>query len=215
MKSILVSGLLFLLALSFSPMPASCASEGKKVLFIGDSLTAGYELAEQEAYPAIIERLAAQEGIKLNVGNAGVSGDTSAGALRRLNWLLQEEYDMVVIEIGANDGLRGLSLTQLRQNLQKIIEKLKVTLPSASIVLLGLRLPLNFGASYTQEFEKIYQEVAKQENVYFYAGLLNSIAGKREYNLLDRIHPNAAGHALMAQDMWKALKPIMYPKGAK
>jgi acyl-CoA thioesterase-1 len=193
------------MAFAFSPMTALCASEPLRVLFLGDSLTAGYGLTEKEAYPALIEKMASDSSIALETRNAGVSGDTSAGALRRLNWLMKEKYDVVFIAIGANDGLRGLSLEALEKNLRQIVNQVRLALPQSKIILAGIKLPLNFGAQYTSKFEDIFGQVAESEKISFLPFLLEGVAGDPALNLPDRLHPNAEGHKKMAAHIWTAI----------
>ena len=188
------------------------ASEPFRVLFLGDSLTAGYGLAEEEAYPALIEKLAKSEGFTLQTRNGGVSGNTSAGALRSINWLLKESYDLVVISIGANDGLRGLPLSELEKNLESIINQITSKLPSARLMLAGIKLPLNFGAEYSSEFEAVFERVAKKNKISFLPFLLEGVAGNPSLNLPDRVHPNAEGHKIMANQVWSAIKPLVRKK---
>jgi acyl-CoA thioesterase-1 len=199
-----ISIILFL-AFAFLPMPALCASEPVRVLFLGDSLTAGYGLAEEEAFPALIEKLASNTNTPIEARNAGVSGDTSAGALRRLNWLLKEKYDVVFIAIGANDGLRGLSLEELEKNLKQIAQQVRAALPKAKIMLAGIKLPLNFGPQYSSDFEELFSRVARAEKLAFLPFLLEGVAGDATLNLPDRLHPNAAGQKKMATHIWAAM----------
>lgn len=200
---------IFIFTLAFLPMSELHASEPKRILFIGDSLTAGYSLAEEEAYPALIEKLASAAGVSLEARNAGVSGDTSAGALRRVDWLLKEKYDVVFIAIGANDGLRGLSLAELEKNLKQIVQKIRATLPQSKIMLAGIKLPLNLGQPYTSDFEAIFSRVAKTEGIFFLPFLLEGVAGEAALSLPDRLHPNAEGHKKMAAHIWPVLKNLL------
>ena len=188
--------------LLFLPMSVASASPRPKILFVGDSLTAGYGLTEEEAFPAQVEKLAQQAGYNIAVQNAGVSGDTSAGVLRRINWLLKEDYALVFLGIGANDGLRGLPLAELESNLGKIISLIRAALPNAKIVLAGMQLPLNFGQEYAQAFKQVFSQVAAAQKTYFYPFLLQDVAAKLELNQVDRIHPNAAGQKVVAQGVW-------------
>lgn len=197
------------LASTFLPMNELCASEPVRIIFIGDSLTAGYGLAEEEAYPALIEKLASATNTPIESRNAGVSGDTSAGALRRLNWLLKDKYDVVFIAIGANDGLRGLSLDELEKNLRQIVQQVRKALPQSKIMLAGIKLPLNFGPQYTNDFENIFIRVAKTEKIAFLPFLLEGVAGNPALNLPDRLHPNAEGQKKMAAHIWAAIFSLL------
>lgn len=186
----------------------SAASE-QRVLFLGDSLTAGYGLAQHEAYPALIQEKADREGIKIRVINGGLSGDTSAGALRRLSWYLKEPPDIFFLALGANDGLRGLPTEQLKDNLGAIIDRVREKNSDVKVVLAGITLPLNFGAEYISAFDAVFAEVAEEKGATFLPFLLKGVAGKREMNLPDKLHPSAAGHVVIAEEVWRILEPLL------
>lgn len=200
---------LLLIALAFLPIYSCCASEPDRILFLGDSLTAGYGLTHEEAYPALIQKKASAEGIQLEIRNAGVSGDTSAGALRRISWLLKDRYDLVLIAIGANDGLRGQPVNLLERNLLAIIDTIKTKDPSIRIMMAGMRLPLNFGPDYIEQFEGVFEKVAKNKQIYFFPFLLEGVARVEALNLSDGLHPNAEGQALIAQNLWPKIKELL------
>jgi acyl-CoA thioesterase-1 len=148
-------------------------------------------------------------GLAFEVQNAGLSGDTSAGGLRRIDWLLQRPIDIIVIELGANDGLRGLELKSMKANLQAIIEKTKAKNPSVKIVLAGMQVPPNLGADYGTGFQRVFTELARENNATLVPFLLEGVGGHRELNQADLIHPNAAGHRIIADLVWRTLEPIL------
>jgi acyl-CoA thioesterase I len=187
---------------------AAPATEVKNVVVLGDSLAAGYGLDPSEAFPAVLQKKIEEAGWKFHVVNAGVSGDTSAGGLRRVDWLLKRRVDVLVIELGGNDGLRGLAPAALKKNLQSIIERTRQKYPAAEIVIAGMKMPANFGA-YAVEFEGVYGEVAKEQKVGLVPYLLEGVGGRPELNLPDRIHPTADGHKVLAENVWTVLKPVL------
>jgi acyl-CoA thioesterase-1 len=179
------------------------------VLFFGTSLTAGLGLDPEQAYPSLIEKKAQTEGVPIKVVNAGLSGETTAGAVRRIDWVLRTPVDLVVIEGGANDALRGLSPEQARANLETLIAAVKAKQPRAKIALIQMEAPPNYGVSYTQSFRAIYPEVAKKENVTLLPFLLGGVAGIPRLNQPDGVHPNLTGERIVADNVWKGLKPIV------
>jgi acyl-CoA thioesterase-1 len=179
------------------------------VLFFGTSLTAGYGLDPSQAFPVLIAKKAAAEGVPLTAINAGLSGETSAGALRRIEWTLQRPVDIVVLETGANDALRALDAGALEANLTGIVAKIRKTQPKAKIVLAVMEAPPNFGARYTASFREVYSAVAKTQGLTLMPFLLDRVAGKPELNQDDGVHPNAAGERIVADNVWRALKPIV------
>jgi acyl-CoA thioesterase-1 len=181
----------------------------KVILFFGDSLTAGYGLSKEQAFPAIVQRKINDKGYNYKVLNAGLSGETSAGGLARINWILKEPIDIFVLELGANDGLRGLPLKQTKQNLQQIINKVKAKNPDVKIVIAGMMMPPNLGADYTSEFMKVFPELAKKNDAHLIPFLLEGVAGNEELNLNDGIHPNKTGHSIVAENVWKVLNPLL------
>ena len=179
------------------------------VLFFGTSLTAGYGLAPEQAFPALIEKKAQEEGVPIRVVNAGLSGETTAGAVRRIDWVLRTPADLVVIEGGANDALRGLSPDAARSNLEQLIAAVRAKQPSARIALVQMEAPPNYGVAYTRSFSAIYSEVAKKEGVPLLPFLLDGVAGISRLNQADGVHPNVVGERIVADNVWKALKPIV------
>lgn len=185
------------------------ASPKVTVLFFGTSLTAGYGLDPSQAFPVLVAKKAAAEGIPLTAINAGLSGETSAGALRRIEWTLQRPVDVVVLETGANDALRALDANALKANLTGIVAKIRKAQPKATIVLAVMEAPPNFGARYTSSFREAYSTVAKTQGLTLMPFLLDKVAGKPELNQDDGLHPNVAGERIVADNVWRALKPIV------
>lgn len=169
------------------------------MVFLGDSLSAGLHLAADEAFPAVLQRQLAAEGVRFQLANAGVSGDTTAGGLRRVDWVLRQRPAFVVVELGANDGLRGVPLASIEQNLRAIIIKIKAQ--GARVMLLGMRLPPSAGVDYTRDFEALYARVAESEQVAFVPFFMQGVAGVPELNLPDGLHPTAEGHMRIAQTL--------------
>ncbi len=180
--------------------PSVAADDVPVVLFLGDSLTAGYGLAESEAFPALVERELAAEGVEARVVNAGVSGETTAGGLARLDWVLSQGPDVVVIGLGGNDGLRGLELAATEENLRRIVERSREA--GARVILLGMRIPPNYGFDYAGRFRDMYEEIADDLDVALVPFLLEGVAAKPALNLPDRIHPNARGHEILAETVY-------------
>lgn len=185
------------------------AQTEQRVLFFGDSLTAGYGVAPEQAYPALIQAKIDQLGIQAKVVVGAVSGDTSAGGLRRIDWMLRQPIDILLLALGANDGLRGSPNSATQANLQAIIDKVKARYPTAVIIIAGMRLPPSFGLNYTNEFAALYPKLAQNNQTALIPFLLESVGGVLELNLADRIHPNPAGHQIIAQNVWQQLEPLL------
>ena len=192
-------------ASSAQPAPA----ERKTVLFVGTSITAGLGLEPDSAYPQMIDRKLDSLRLPYRAVNAGVSGETSAGLLRRIDWLLREPFDVVVVETGANDGLRGAPVATVRANVQQIIDRIKSARPEAAILLVQMEALPNFGERYTSEFRSVFPEVARQSGVTLLPFLLDGVAGHRELNQADGIHPNMDGERIVAENVWRVLRPIL------
>ena len=190
-------------------MRADSALRTPVVLFFGTSLTAGYGLDPEQAFPALIERKAAEDRVPIKAINAGLSGETTAGAVRRIDWVLRTPADMVVIEAGANDALRGLSPDAARANLERLIAAVRAKQPQTKIVLVQMEAPPNYGVAYTRSFRSVYTDVAKKENIPLLPFLLNGVAGIARLNQPDGVHPNLSGERIVADNIWKALKPIV------
>lgn len=179
------------------------------VLFFGTSLTAGLGLDPSQAFPALIAEKSVAEGKPITAINAGLSGETSAGALRRIEWTLQRPVDVVVLETGGNDALRALDATALKANLLGIVGKIKKAQPEARILLAVMEAPPNLGARYTAGFHNAYSSVAKSEHLTLLPFLLDKVAGKPELNQDDGIHPNVTGEKIVADNVWKGLRPTV------
>ena len=181
--------------------------ERPKIVVLGDSLTAGLGLLETQAYPHLLQEKIDREGFQYEVVNAGVSGDTSAGGLRRLDWSLQEDVRVLIVALGGNDGLRGLSVSEMKDNLGKIIETARAK--SVIVVLAGMEAPPNYGAEYASSFRQSYRELALKYRVLFIPFLLDRVAGQASLNQADGIHPNPEGAAIVADTVWNVLKPLL------
>ncbi|HZI76597.1 MAG TPA: arylesterase [Gemmatimonadales bacterium] len=179
------------------------------VLFLGTSLTAGYGIDPQQAYPALIQQKIDAAGLDYRVINAGLSGETSAGALRRADWLFQQPISVLVLETGANDGLRGLPPDSLRANIQAILDRAQRLHPRPRIVLVGMRVPPNYGRAYSQQFESVYPQLAKANGAVLVPFLLEGVGGVRALNQADGVHPTAEGQRKMAETVWRVLEPVL------
>lgn len=191
------------------------ADSSPVVLFVGTSLTAGLGLPEDEAYPAVVQRKIDAAGLRFRVVNAGVSGETSAGALRRITWLLRQPVAVLVLEEGANDGLRGLNPDSMRSNLETIIARTRAAYPHVRIVLAGMRAPPNMGSRYTSRFADVFAEVARRDSVALIPFLLDGVAGIPRLNQADGIHPTAEGDRIVAENVWKVLEPVLEQVSAR
>lgn len=179
------------------------------VVFLGTSLTAGLGLSgPEESYVARISEMADSAGTPVRAVNAGVSGETSAGGLRRLDWVLREPLDVLVVELGANDGLRGLDAFQLSNNLIQIAQSTRTRYPAARVVIAGMEAPPNMGQLYTEAFRTVFTSVAAEADAELIPFLLDGVAGVPELNQSDGIHPTPEGHRLMAQNAWAVLGPL-------
>ena len=196
--------LIIAFALVFQP-----AQSPKLILFFGDSLTAGYGLSVEEAFPALVEKKLMKNGKPSKVLNAGLSGETSAGGLSRIDWVLRQPVDIFVLELGANDGLRGLPLEQTQKNLQAIIDKVKIKYPKVKIVIAGMMVPPNMGPDYTTKFKKIFPEITKKNNATLIPFLLQDVAGNEKLNQADGIHPNTEGHKIVADNVYKVIYSLL------
>ncbi len=187
----------------------SAQTTPKTIVFLGDSLSAGYGVKSNESFPMLIADKIRAANLPYEVQNAGLSGDTTAGGLRRTDWLLQRKIDVLVIELGGNDGLRGLPVAALKSNVQAIIDKVRAKNPEVKIVIAGMRIPPNIGADYARDFEAAYPELAQKNHATLIPFLLEGVGGMREFNQADSIHPTAAGHRTIAETVWKTLEPLL------
>jgi acyl-CoA thioesterase-1 len=186
---------------------AAGAADERVIVILGDSLTAGLGVAPDEAYPARLQARLTREGYPYRVVNAGVSGDTTAGGLRRLPWVLQQRPDIVIVALGANDGLRGLSVEAMRANLREIVRQARAA--GARVLLAGMRLPPNYGNGYVREFEAVFPAVARQQHVALVPFLLDGVAANPALNQADGIHPNPAGQRAIADHLWPQLRRLL------
>lgn len=185
------------------------AAVKKTILFFGNSITAGYGLDQSDAFPARIQEKIDSMNVPYKVVNAGVSGETSSGGNSRIDWILKQPVDIFVLELGGNDGLRGIPLTETRKNLQSIVEKVKAKNPSVKIVIAGMQIPPNMGRKYTTEFRKMYPELAEKNDGELIPFLLEGVGGNAELNLDDGIHPTAEGHRILANNVWSVLRGML------
>ena len=192
-----------------APPAAAPVAARPRVVILGDSLTAGLGLAPEQAYPALLQKRLDAAGLKYEVVNAGVSGDTSAGGLRRIDWVLEGDVKILVVALGGNDALRGLPVEQLRDNLMTITDRAKAR--GIKMILAGMEAPPNFGPAYTAAFRQTYRDVARQQGAVLIPFLLDGVAGFPDMNQGDGIHPTAAGAEKVAETVWSALRPIVSP----
>jgi len=184
--------------------------ERKTILFFGNSLTAGYGLEDKsEAFPGIIQETIDSLGLPYTVVNGGLSGETSAGGNERIEWLLKQQIDVFVLELGANDGLRGLPVEDTYKNLLSIIEKVKVAWPDCKVVLAGMMVPPSMGKNYADQFNAVFPRLAKEANVTLVPFLLENVAGEAELNQNDGIHPTKEGQQILAENVWEVLQPLL------
>lgn len=183
------------------------------ILFFGNSLTAGYGIEPDQAFPALIQEKLDSLSYRYQVIDAGVSGETTASGNSRVDWVLQQQsVDVFVLELGGNDGLRGIPTTETQKNLEEIIDKVRAAEPGVKIILAGMMVPPNMGEQYSEAFQKVFREVATEKNVTLLPFLLKDVAGEPHLNLDDGIHPNAKGHKIVAENVWEVLKEqLEYP----
>jgi len=200
-------------ALPDTPDSSGPSQGPARVLFVGTSLTAGLGLDPDEAYPNLLAQKAESAGFRVEVVNAGVSGETSAGALRRIAWLLRSPVDVFVLETGANDGLRGLDVDSTRANIESIVRQVKAARPATRVLLVQMEAPPNLGSRYTARFRAMFPEVARAEGVTLVPFLLEGVAGRAELNQGDGIHPNVRGERRVAENVWPALRAALEGRG--
>ena len=179
----------------------------KTIVFFGNSLTAGYGLDDPSlAFAGLIQHKIDSLGFSYKVINAGVSGETTAGGNSRIDWILKQPLDIFILELGGNDGLRGIPVSETERNLQSILDKVKSSYPDAIRILAGMQIPPNLGQEYTKGFSELYPQIAKRNNISLIPFLLENVGGESKLNLSDGIHPNEAGHRIVAENVWKVLK---------
>ena len=184
-------------------------SKTKEILFFGNSLTAGYGLSEKEAFPALIQHKIDSLNLPFTSVNAGNSGETTAGGLNRIGWVLNANTAVFVLELGANDGLRGIPVESSKANLQSIIDSVRSNDPKTKIILAGMQVPPNMGKTYANNFKSMYEELARENEVHLIPFLLENVAGIPELNLEDGIHPTAEGQKIVANNVWEVLKKVI------
>ncbi|HRN56465.1 arylesterase [Agriterribacter sp.] len=189
-----------------TPPPSSSI---KNIVFFGNSLTAGYGLDLSEAYPALIQAKIDSLKLPYKVINAGLSGETTAGGNSRINWILKQPVHVFVLELGGNDGLRGIPLEETKKNLQEIINKVKEKFPDAKLMLTGMRVPPNMGRTYSENFHKIFTDLANNNKIALLPFLLEGVGGEPELNQADGIHPTAEGQKIVAENVWAVLKGLL------
>jgi len=189
--------------------PDSSATE-KTILFFGDSLTAGYGLDDpNQAYPGVVQTKIDSAKLPYKVVNAGVSGETTAGGKGRINWILRQKVDVFVLELGANDGLRGIPVTETAKNLQAIVDAVKARYPNAKLVLLGMQVPPNMGSTYANSFKGVFPQLASKNKMTFMPFLLKDVGGVPKLNQKDGIHPTAEGAKIVGNNVWQVLKQVL------
>lgn len=181
----------------------------KNILFYGNSLTAGYGLDEDESFPSLIQNKIDSLNLNYRVINGGLSGETTASGLSRLDWFLEDRPEVFILELGGNDGLRGIPLAETRKNLNAIISSVSSRFPATKILLAGMQIPPNMGQEYAEEFRKMYAEIATKQEVEMIPFLLEGVAGNPDLNLPDGIHPTSEGQKIVAQTVWKHLRPLL------
>jgi acyl-CoA thioesterase-1 len=189
-----------------APAAADTAAARKTILVLGDSLSAGYGVDPDQAWPALLQKKIDAAGLKFKVLNAGVSVDTTSDGLQRVDWLLRRKADVLLLELGANDGLRGLPVAATRTNLQAIMDRFRQKYPAIKLVIAGMKMPPNMGFEYVDAFNKIYPELAAKNHAALVPFLLEGVAGKPDLNLPDGIHPTPEGHKIVAENVWAVLR---------
>lgn len=207
----LAAALLVSHVLAADPTPAP----RETILFLGDSLAAGYGVQPEEAFPALIQEKIDEANLPYTVVNGGLSGDTSAGGLRRINWMLRRPVEVLVLELGGNDGLRGINPAETRTNLQQIIDRTRAKNPDAKIVIAGMQMPANMGEEYTAEFKELFPSLARENGAALIPFLLEGMAADPKFNQPDLIHPNPEGHKIVAGTVWRVLEPVLRNQAPK
>lgn len=184
-------------------------NDTKSILFFGDSITAGLGVDKSQAFPALIQERIDSLGLNYEVINGGLSGETSAGGLRRIDWILQRDIDVMILELGGNDGLRGIDLNSTKDNLQQIIDKVKTRNPDVQIILAGMQVPPNLGQDYTRQFENIYPELAEENDLPLIPMIMDKVGGSEELMQSDGLHPTPKGHKVIAETVWQVLRPLL------
>lgn len=192
-----------------APVSTETKPEVRNILFFGTSLTAGYGLDPEQAYPAIIQKKIDSLNLPYKVINGGLSGETSAAGKSRIDWMLKQPVGIFVLELGANDGLRGLAVPETSANLQAVIDKVKAKYPNVKLVMAGMQMPPNMGAKYTADFKAVFSNLAQKNNMAYVPFLLEGVGGVASLNQEDGIHPTAEGQKILAENVWVRLKPLL------
>ncbi|SKB48291.1 arylesterase [Dyadobacter psychrophilus] len=195
---------------SVTTVSKSPASTRKTIVFFGNSLTAAYGLDDpSKGFAGLIQKRIDSLGLNYKVINAGVSGETTSGGNSRIDWLLKQPLDVFVLELGGNDGLRGIPVSETKKNLQAILDKVHAKYPDAKLVLAGMQIPPNMGQKYASEFKAVYAEIAKANNLTLIPFLLEGVGGESKLNLPDGIHPTEEGHKILAENVWVRIKDLL------
>lgn len=184
-------------------------AKSKTIVFYGNSLTAGYGLEPEQAFPALIQHRIDSLELNYTVVNAGVSGETSSGGLGRIDWILSQPVDIFILELGANDGLRGISPDETKKNLQAIMDKVREKYPAAQIILAGMQVPPNMGSRFSEQFKAVFTDLARENQVSLIPFILEGVGGETALNQQDGIHPTAEGHYILADNVWEILYPLL------
>lgn len=203
---------LALLLLLTAVLAGGAETERQTIFIVGDSIAAGHGVDPEEAFPGLLQQRVNEQNLPYDVVNAGVSGDTTAGGVRRMPWLLRRQMDVLVLELGGNDGLRGIPPKETRANLEKIIDLAREKNPNVKVVVAGMQMPQNMGEEYTREYREVFPAVAKEKQAKLIPFLLEGVGGKADLNLPDRIHPNPQGHKIIADTVWEVLEPLLSQK---
>lgn len=190
-------------------LPAADSIQKKNILFFGNSLTAGLGVAPGEAFPELIGDKIDSLNLPYKITNAGLSGETTAAGKARINWILKQKVDIFVLELGANDGLRGIPVSETEKNLQEIVDQVKVKYPEAKLVMTGMQVPPNMGSKYASEFRGIFKKIAEKNNMALVPFLLDKVGGVTSLNQSDGIHPSPEGHRILAENVWAVLKGLL------
>lgn len=208
-RLLLLAPLIAAFIIAADPLSAQTEPVRKTIIVLGDSLAAGYGIDPSQAFPALVQKKIDDAGWDYAVVNAGVSGDTTADGLSRTDWLLQRRVDVLILELGGNDGLRGIAPEETKANLQAIIDRVRQKYPQAQFVLAGMRMPPNMGQQYNAAFQKIFSDLAAKNKAALIPFLLEGVGGRPDLNQEDHIHPTEEGHRIVAENVWKILRPVL------
>lgn len=196
-------------ATTIDSLSSADSTQKKNILFFGNSLTAGLGVEPEEAFPALIEDKIDSLNLLYKITNAGLSGETTAAGKARINWILKQQVDVFVLELGANDGLRGIPVSETEKNLQDIVDQVKAKYPDAKLVMTGMQVPPNMGSKYASDFKLIFKQLADKNNMALVPFLLDKVGGVSDLNQSDGIHPTPEGHRILAENVWTVLKNVL------